>query len=129
MPAASPISINDGKATPVAHVFNPVEVSGLETVFVNRASGILGAEEVLRYTVSRPKSATGAYRVVGSLTRPIVQTVNGVDTVVRQNKTNFDFNFARDSTLAERTDDTALIMNLFANSSFRGAVQNAEAYW
>lgn len=129
MPAINAISINDGKSTPVAHVFEPLTTDGKKAIFLNRAPGQPNAFERLELSVSEPKSPTGAYRVVGSLTRPILATVDGVDTVVRTSRVNFDINCSQSGSLAERKDDVALIANLFDDTSFRTAVQNLEPFY
>lgn len=129
MPAITALTINDGQASPVAHVFDPVTTTGKVAKWVNRAGAFIGAYETLVFEVREPTTKGAAYRVIGSLTRPITALVNGVTIVVRTNKTNFDINFSQESTLAERKDDAAMIANLMANSAIKSAIQNVEPFW
>lgn len=129
MPAMNTLAVYDGKATPEAHNFEPLTTNGQKAVFVNRSSGIPAAYERLEIQVVEPKSATGAYRVIGSLTRPVLQTVNGVPTVVRSSKMNFDVNMPQASSLDERMDDVSLLSNLLADASVVSAVTKIEPFY
>ncbi len=129
MPVMASITINDGKVSPAAHVFDPVSTNGRKATWMNRSIDVLGASEVLSFEVVAPVRKGSAYRVIGSLTRPITATVDGQLVVVRQNKTNFDLNFSADGSLAERKDDAALIANFFANATVKTAIQNVEPFY
>lgn len=129
MPAIASITINDGAATPVPHVFDPVTTNGSKARWANRAAGLLNASEVLEIEVVQGKSPTAAYRMIGSLTRPILGTVEGVEQVVRQEKMDFTLNFAPTSTSQDRKDDVTLLKNLFSNATFIAAAQNAEPWY
>lgn len=126
MPVMQAISINDGKATPVAHVFDPLTTNGKKAVFVNRSSGIPSAYERLELELVEPKSPTGAYRIIGSMYRPILATVNGVQVVARTQRINFDINESQSGSLDERKDDVALFANLLDHTVLRTMVQNLE---
>lgn len=129
MPAISTITINDGESTPVAHVFDPVTTNGSKSRWANRAAGLLNASEILEIEVVQGKSPTAAYRMIGSLTRPILGTVEGVEQIVRQEKMDFTLNFAPSSTAQDRKNDVALLKNLFSDASFSTAAQNAEPWY
>lgn len=126
MPAIGSLSINDGQATPVAHVFAPVSTDGTKARLANRVAGLPVGYEKLELELREPKSAAGAYRLIGKMTRPIMQVVDGVNVVVRTSTTNFDVNFAQNSTAAERKDDVALIKNLFGHATVISMVDTLE---
>lgn len=129
MPAIAPISINDGAATPVAHVFSPVTTNGSTAKWANRVAAIPNAYERLQIQLLEPTSPTAAYRMIGSLTRPILGTVDGVQVVVRQEKVDFTLNFSQTSSEQERKDDVTLIKNLFSDSTFMTAATKLEPYY
>lgn len=129
MPAIAPISINDGAATPVAHVFSPVTTNGSTAKWANRVAAIPNAYERLQIQLLEPTSPTAAYRMIGSLTRPILGTVDGVQVVVRQEKVDFTLNFSQTSSEQEREDDVTLIKNLFSDSTFMTAATKLEPYY
>lgn len=126
MPAIGPLSINDGKATPVAHVFAPVTTDGSKARFANRITGTPVGYEKLDLELREPKSGSGAYRLIGKLVRPVLQTVDGADVVARTSTTNFDINFAQNSTAGERKDDIALIKNLLGHATLVSMVDTLE---
>lgn len=129
MPAITTLTINDGKATPAAHAFSPGTTDGRKAKFVNRAGELLNGQERLEIEVVEPRSATGAHRVIGSMTLPIVETVAGVQVVTRTEKANFDFNFPQSGTIAERKDLVALVANLLANATIQGQIANVEPWY
>jgi hypothetical protein len=129
MPAIAAITVLDGQATPVGHVFTPQTTNGSKATWVNRAGGALNAYEKLDIEIVQPKSATGAYRMIGSMTRPILGVVNGVSTVIKQEKLDFTLNFAPTSTSAERKDDITMLAALLSNATVKGAAENVEPFY
>lgn len=126
MPALANISINDGKATPVAHVYAPVTTDGSNAELANRAASIPQGFENLKVDVRKPASATGAYRIQVSLVLPTVATVNGVDTVVRQSQASLTINMSQLSTAVERRDMRVLLANLLQHASMTTVIENLE---
>jgi hypothetical protein len=126
MPAIAPLSVNDGKATPVAHVFSPVTTDGVKAKFANRSASTPAGYEKLELELREPKSGAGAYRLIGKVTRPIMQTVNGVDTVVRTSTINFDINFPQSSSAGDRKDDLAIVRNILAHANVVTMAENLE---
>jgi hypothetical protein len=126
MPALGNIAINDGKATPVTHTFAPVSTNGELAQLANRAPSIPKGYETLAVRVRKPGSAQGAYQVETTLVFPVVQTVNGVDTVVRTSKAVITLHLSQDSTTADRKDIRVLLANLLQNSTIATAIENLE---
>lgn len=127
MPQLAPITINDGKTTPAAHVFSPVRTDGSNAKLANRAASIPQGFEGMELNVRDVGSSkTAAYRVFGSLTLPTVGPVDGTDAVLRSSKVDFAFNFSQLSTAQERKDLLALVSNLFAHATVKTVVENIE---
>lgn len=99
-----------------SYAFDPVAASNGKAVLANRSSGVPRFSPRIEIALVEPKSATGAYRVVGSLILPKTKTVDGELTLARQNRINFDANFAPDSNAAERRDDMKVFEHLIASS-------------
>lgn len=81
------LSINDGKGSPVAHVFSADQIQngGDPTVFVNRANanGPNFWERLLILAKLAPANRPKQYHTVKSdLTMPIPGTVNGLPAVI-----------------------------------------------
>ena len=110
-----------------SYTFTALGQSGGKVIWSNRVNGIPRFSPRLEVTVVEPKSATGAYRILGSLILPKTVTVEGVTSLVRQNRINFDYNFAPDSTSAERVDDHMILRSLFASTAFGTMVTNLSA--
>lgn len=127
MPQLAAITVNDGKSTPVAHVFAPVKTDGSNAKLANRSATIPQGYEGLELSVRDPGgSKTAAYRVFGSMTLPTVGPVNGTDAVLRASKVDFAFNFSQLSTVQERKDLLAMMSNLFAHATMKVVVENVE---
>lgn len=126
MPAIGNISINDGKATPVAHVFSPTDSSGGKAELHNRAPALIAAWESLKVAVLRALGKTASHQVSIDLELPTYATVEGVDTVVRTQKFRGTFYLSQQGSAAERKDLRVLVMNALANASIVAAIENVE---
>lgn len=126
MPAIAALSINDGQASPAAHTFAVNGTSGLLATWLEKAAGSPNGYFRLTHEVREAKSTTGAHRVIVSLNMPTVATVDGVITKVRNSSAQVVFNFAQDSTLAERKDLLAYIYNVLGNATMKPAIYDIE---
>lgn len=126
MPALANIAIADAAVAPVTHTFAPVTTDGSRAELANRAASIPAGFENLSLELKKPASATGAYRLIGKMSLPTVVTVNGIDTVVRQNVVNFDVNMSQQSTAQERKNAAKLLSNLFAHATVVAMVDTLE---
>lgn len=131
MPAQSSQSINDGQATPVAHVFSPMGVlqAGGEMIasYINRASSVLtgGAERLMHYFRSKKDGALG-HRV--AIVLPITETVGGIQVVTRVLRSTTTFDIPANSTAQNRKDLRVLTYNALATgTNVAVAVDNGEA--
>lgn len=119
MPQVANISIADGKATPVTHVFTAKSAQSGNTpaLWKNDAASIQSGKETLTILVKEGKGATSSHVFEALLKLPVVATVNTVDTVIRTSQILIRSNFAPSSTLAERKDARVLAMALLANAN------------
>lgn len=124
-------TINDGKATPVAHTFSAKSNDGRKTVWEDRSSGVpLAYPKVVLQT-----SDTLQIRKADiSLTIPTLEAVSGANqlgftppaTVAYFHALDIKAKLPMRGTLAERTDLYALGCNLLANAIFGGVIKTGE---
>lgn len=110
--AIANIVVNDGKATPLAHTFIPVQ-DGAKARYVNDAGALtLKGQETLALDITRTTSSNQASTAKLSLWDPVeVTDVTGVTTVDHGSSAEARLNFAPNSTEAERTDVIMLLVN------------------
>lgn len=145
VPARANVVISDGKATPVAHTFNPAEEGELD-LFEDRVGGIPIGFPVIVVRFRRPPSAQAggvsdatkrAYKVMLNLHLPVLEvtspsTGTGIQpapTVAYICRFNSEWVLPERSTLADRKDLRALAYNLLANADIRKVLEDLEAYW
>lgn len=126
MPAIGTITVNDGATTPIQHAFSPQTTDGRSALLLNRVAAIPRGYEKLETDVRLAQSATGANKVSMKLTLPVVQVVNGVNTVVRQSQVEVTFYLSQDATAQERKDARVLMANLLAHASVVTMIENVE---
>lgn len=117
MPALQSVSVLDRTpVTPVAHVFQPRDVSSGVGVVVNSAGVPVGEEKL---TVSSRKSGA-KFRGKLTLTMPVVvnETINGVVTpkVVRTAYVTVETTFDETSSTQERTNAMGMIADALGTS-------------
>lgn len=126
MPAIGNIAISDGKSTPVTHTFAPKTTDGSTGKLANRAPAIAAGFELLDLTIREPGSAAASYALQGQMVLPVVEVVNGVNTVTRQGKSSITLNFSQASTAQERIDQLKLLQNLLGHATVIAMVTNLE---
>jgi len=129
MPVRAALTINDGAATPLAHTFAVNGDKGAVASFVDKTSGIPIGFIEFGHEVRPAKSTTGANSVILTVNLPTLGTVNGVTQKVRNSSASVRFNFAQDSTDAERKDLVAYIVNGLSNATIRPSLYNIEPYY
>jgi len=133
MPSIANITIKDGAATPVDHVFKPAAVVGaLATWREQTSNGIPVGNNVLTYSVKAPASGTGAYTVQLKLTKPKVAQLTDtsgktVNTVIRTDLFDATFKVGSDSTTQERKDLRVMASNAAINALLAQAFDDLEA--
>lgn len=134
MAAIAPITLNDGKATPVAHLFNPK--STIPSALYKR-DGVAGLATVgweqLKIDV-KPASNTGVNKVTVELAIPVMEipaggtssgytAPPGVAHVLRGKIELFMHNRSTD---ADRKDLRVLLANALLNAQVIGAIEGLE---
>lgn len=135
MAAIAPISLADGQATPVTHVFNPT----LSTPPTYRRNGVAGqalvAQERLMIRVVQPKTLNGVTRVQGELVIPVSEVPAGGTSsgytappaIAHEMKVKFEFLFAARSDLNGRKDIRKMLSNLLLDAQVVAAVDSLES--
>lgn len=126
MPALASITINDGAATPVAHVFAPVTTDGQLAELAERV-GLPFAYPSLKVSVRPPvKNGQGMYRIKAQIVQPITKVVDGVTVLDYENRCDIELLVSERSSVQNRTDILAFCQNLSGNATFKSMVQNLE---
>lgn len=128
MAQLAPISIEDGKATPVTHVFSPVgkpNGADFDLLVAPPADGRPEFQEELRLKLS--KNGNGSpYRAKVSMLVPVTKTVDGDTVLDFQNRVDIEFIMNPKSTTAARKDVLALIRNALSDSLITSMVEGLE---
>lgn len=129
MPAIAALTINDGLASPVAHTFSPKTTNGTKAVWADRSPSIPAGYRTISHEMLEPNGNRTVNKVALGFMCPVVASVNGSDTVVRYNSGSITLNFHPDSTLQERKDQLAYMINTLSNASVKTSVENLEPFW
>lgn len=129
MPAIASLVINDGQTTPVAHTFAPVTTDGETAKWADRSPTIPAGFKTLSIDVSPPTGSRTVYKHTTGLMDPTVATVNAVDQVVRYNSGQLVLNFHPESTVQERKNFLAYMVNAMNNASVKLSVENLEPFY
>lgn len=129
MPAIASMSINDGQTTPVAHTFAPVTTDGETAKWADRSPTIPAGYKTLSIDVSPPTGSRTVYKHTTGLMDPTVATVNAVDQVVRYNSAQLVLNFHPESTVQERKNLLAYVVNSMNNANVKLSVENLEPFY
>ena len=117
MPQMQNLVLNDRKATPVAHTFIPRDISGRSAQVVEAGTTPIGDSIVV---ITPGTSSSGRRTVNIRLAVPVVatETINGVSApkLLRTSYAEVKFNFAADSTEAERDDIVGMIADALGAS-------------
>jgi hypothetical protein len=140
MPAFAAFTINDGKATPVAHTFNPI--SGESGLFVWQDQSPTSAIGFLTvtYRLSRPtvaaapgiaSAADRMWKHTIGIAVPTMETLGNNSagltpppTVAHIHRANLEFRQPERGTLADRKDLTAFAYNLLGHASWKSVLND-----
>ena len=132
MSAIAAITIADGKATPVNHVYNPI-LSGLTSQY-RTADGslpLVGQEVIsIRQKVVNPQVQS----VTVALDLPALETATGANSsgytaspkVAYTNRVTCTFMLPNRGTAAQRTDLRTLLKNLLSNAQVVDFIDNLQ---
>lgn len=105
------LSINNGAGTPVAKTFAPERVAPENSVFTERSAASSAGFYRLTVGFSAANSQRPTNRVDLSLSLPVLQTVNGVNSVAYTGLFKGYFVIPDTMTAAERADLHAFVAN------------------
>lgn len=137
MPAFSSLTINDGQATPVAHVFSPATLVGTEAKYMDRSSGITVGFPVITTNVSLPSKNSKLTKVRLKVVSPVLEVVNSstysgiTPAPTRAYDMTFDCTFflPERSSLAQRKDILAYARNLLASIYTASLIETQETVY
>lgn len=136
MSAIATMTLNDGKATPVAHTFAPVNVDAAGVAkWADRSGGIALGYPVVTQML-KPPATNGArnYKLTAKIVLPTLEltspsTATGIQpapTKAYDLMFNCELVLPERCTLAERKDLAAYAKNFFASAGFVAAIENFE---
>lgn len=142
MPSIAPVTINDGKATPAAHIFTPVEYKDGTVHYAEQATGVapLGWNRLwhkLRPPIADRKVGGGMYRYTAALIGvKLEQTSASTDTGISPLPTKaweapfrVDIQVSERATEAECRDYRVMLANFLLSDVARDAVDKKQASW
>lgn len=111
MSTASTITVNDGKATPLAHTLTPSQnKDGSGFTWYDNLVGIPVYEIKVWAKLKMGTPSTPTLSSVGVI-QPVIRVMNGIVEQDHVNTAKTEFNFAPNATAAERADLYALQIN------------------
>lgn len=136
MAAIAPITINDGQATPVAHVYNPIQVGDPATYNRNgdAAVPVVGEEQLALALRTGNNASDAVNRARITLRVPVLETPSGgtpsgyvaPPRVAFYLMANVELFLPNRSTAAQRKDLRVLVSNLLLNSQVVSLVDTLE---
>lgn len=128
MPANASITVNDGKSTPVSHVFEPQEVTPNVAAYLNYAEAFPPGRETFK--VQRATKSNGKIREVTlTLMVPNVLTTDGVSTVADYRTYILRCLMPASATEVTLDSDTGMLANLLNDSLVKKLVERGEWVW
>lgn len=116
------ISLLDKQATPVAHVFTPIQ-DGPESKFVNTTgSTILSGQETLAVEISRPKTDAAQLSARVVIWDPKEGLVDGQTVILYGCSGSASFKFPPGSSLQDKKDMVEMLANALKNADIVSAV-------
>lgn len=113
----SPLSINDGTATPVAVSYSVEKLSSDHSILVDRRLASRDQQPSISIFFDRATSNRKTYKVKRQIAYPLVRVINLVDTVTDIARVNIEYVIPASATIQERKHIRALAANAEGNSS------------
>jgi hypothetical protein len=121
-----PLSINDGAATPVAKSFAPERVAPELSTFTERTAASSAGFLRLGVSYSAASSKRATNRVDISFDYPVLQSVNGVNSVAYTARFKGQFVIPDVMTAAERANLQAFVANAMSNAAVKAVVKDLD---
>lgn len=129
MPTIIDLTIKDGAATPVDHVFSVETTNGRQASWNERSAPSPAGYLTLNHEVRKPTSAGAAGRVLISGYFPKMEVVNGINTVTRFSSVKAELNFPILATEQERADALAYLVNFLNQASVKTSVLKMQPFY
>lgn len=137
MPAFAAITLNDGASTPVAHVFDPATLNGLQSTFADRSGGISVGFPTVTILSSVPTKTSRLYKVRAKIVMPVMEVVNSstysgitpAPTKAYDMTCVIEFFMPERSTLQQRKDIRAFAKNFLAHATATSLVETLETVY
>lgn len=129
MPSMANIAVNDGKGTPQTHTFGPDTTNGAKADFINRSFTLYSGAETVTINYVKPSRSNGGHIYELTTKVPIVESVNGINTVTRYSLAKTTFTSSGSSSTAELTDLVAMHINLLNNATVKAAIIAREPWY
>lgn len=121
-----PLSINNGAATPVAKSFAPERVAPDLSAFTERTAAASAGFVRLSVGLSPASAKRSTNRIPVRLDLPVLQTVNGVNSVAYTGRFNGEFVIPDVMTAAERADLHAYVANALDNALVKAVIKDLD---
>lgn len=137
MPAIGNVVINDGQATPVAHTFSPVTISGPVASYADRSGGIAVGFPTITASLVAPSKTSRLYKARIKVVMPVLETISNstmsgilpAPTKAYDLTADMTFFMPERSTLADRKNIFAYAKNLLANALCTALVETNETIY
>lgn len=127
MSAINTITVLDAETTPVSHDFTPSQINGDMASYNEKSATSAQGFWPLTLTLRRPQTnGTGArvFRSQVNLGIPVIESVNGVDSVTRTLRANVEFILPENSSLQERKNLRKLLVEILSDAQVTDVVEN-----
>lgn len=121
-----PLSINDGAATPVAKSFAPERVAPEASVFTERTAAVSAGFYKLAVRFSAASQRRNTNRVDIDLDLPVLQSINGINTVAYVGRFKGYFVIPDTMTAAERANLHAFVANALDVAAVKAVVKDLD---
>lgn len=129
MPAIANLTIKDGAAAPVDHTFSVNTTDGLNARWLEKSAGQSLGYIPLTMSVRMAKSPTGADVVEVTMSKPTLQTENGVASVAYRSSASLRFNFSQQETDQGKKDLVAYVTNFLSLASVKAAIPALDPFY
>jgi hypothetical protein len=120
------LTINNGAATPVAKSFSPERVAPEQSVFTERSAAVSAGFHKLAVRFSAASSKRSTNRVDVDVDLPVLQTINGVNSVAYVVRFKGYFVIPDTMTATERADLHAYVANAMDVAAVKAVVKDLD---
>lgn len=126
MAQASSVVLPDGQASPANVTFTPESVTPALSVLTDRSAAFSAGFRRLKVSSTFANGKSDVNRSKFTIDMPVVQSVNGVQTVTHTLRANVEYIVPSIATDAQRKDLHAFVRNGLANALIQGAMRDLD---